>query len=109
MVRMKVGQSSLWCDLSLGEARPLVPVLNRRAVFDAVHSLAHPGIPAFRRLVVQGCVWNRCIKNVAEWCRDCQHCQMGKITKQALAAVQPIAIPGRRFLHIHKDFKGLVA
>jgi hypothetical protein len=50
VVKMKVGQSELWCDVSRGAARPLVPALHRRAVFDAVHSLAHPGIRASRRL-----------------------------------------------------------
>jgi hypothetical protein len=44
VVKMKVGQSELWCDVSRGTARPLVPALHRRAVFDAVRSLAHPGI-----------------------------------------------------------------
>jgi hypothetical protein len=38
VVRMKVGQSELWCDMSRGAARPLVPALHRRVVFDAVHS-----------------------------------------------------------------------
>jgi cleavage and polyadenylation specificity factor subunit 1 len=106
IVKLKVGQAELWCDVSRGVARPLVPALHRRAVFDAVHSLAHPGIRASRRLVAQRFVWKGCNKNVAEWCRDCQHCQRGKITKQATAAVQPIPIPGRRFSHVHVDLVG---
>ena len=50
IVKLKVGLAELWCDVSRGVARPLVPALHRRAVFDAVHSLAHPGIRASRRL-----------------------------------------------------------
>jgi hypothetical protein len=72
---MKVGKSELWCDVSGGAARLLVPALHRRAVFDAVHSLSHPGIRACRRLVTQRFIWKGCNKDVAEWCRDCQHCQ----------------------------------
>jgi hypothetical protein len=106
VVKMKVGQSELWCDVSRGAARPLVPALHRRAVFDAVHSLAHPGIRASRQLVTQWFIWKGCNKDVAQWCRDCQNCQRGKITRQATAAVQPIPIPGRRFSHIHVDFVG---
>jgi transposase InsO family protein len=106
VVKMKVGQSELWCDISRGAARPLVPALHRRAVFDAVHSLAHPGIRASRRLVTQRFIWKGCNKDVAQWCRDCQQCQRGKITRQATAAVQPIPVPGRRFSHIHVDFVG---
>jgi len=56
--------------------------------------------------VAQRFVWKGCNKDVADWCRDCQHCQRGKITKQATAAVQPIPIPGRRFAHIHVDLVG---
>ena len=41
IVKLKVGPAQLWCDVSGGVARPLVPALHRRAVFDAVHSLAH--------------------------------------------------------------------
>jgi hypothetical protein len=44
IVKLKVGQTELWCDVSRGAARPLVPALHKRVVFDAVHSLAHPGI-----------------------------------------------------------------
>ncbi len=106
IAKLKVGQTELWCDVSRGVARPLVPALHRRAVLDAVHSLAHPGIRASRQLVAQRFIWKGCNKDLAEWCRDCQHCQRGKITKQATAAVQPIPIPGRRFSHVHVDLEG---
>ncbi len=106
IVKLKVGQTELWCDVSRGMARLLVPALHRRAVFGAVHSLAHTGIRASRRLVAQRFVWKGCNKNVAEWCRDCQHCQRGKITKQATSAVQPIPLPERRFSHIHANLVG---
>jgi RNase H-like domain found in reverse transcriptase len=38
----------LWVDTSSGVMRPLVPL---RRVFDCIHSLAHPGIRATRRLI----------------------------------------------------------
>jgi hypothetical protein len=41
----------LLCDVSAGVLRPLVPVQQRRAVFEALHSLSHPGIRAARRIV----------------------------------------------------------
>jgi transposase InsO family protein len=106
IAKLKVGQTELWCDVSRGVARPLVPALHRRAVFDAVHSLAHPLYTSIQALVAQRFDWKGCNKNVAEWCRDCQHCQRGKITKQATAAVQPIPIPGRCFSHVHVDLVG---
>ena len=35
--------TTLLCDTSAGTPRPLVPLSWRRAVFDAIHGLAHPG------------------------------------------------------------------
>ena len=39
-----VGQQQLLCDVSSGRRRPLIPLSWRRKVFQAVHTLAHPGI-----------------------------------------------------------------
>ena len=44
--------------------------------------------------------------DIAAWCRDCQHCQRSKVTQQFSAPVQPIAVPHRRFSHIHVDLVG---
>ena len=41
----------LWCDLSTGSLRPLVPVSLCKQIFNSIHSLAHPGIRATRRMV----------------------------------------------------------
>jgi cleavage and polyadenylation specificity factor subunit 1 len=38
-------------DTSSGVFRPIVPEVFRRPIFDAVHSLAHPGIRATKRLI----------------------------------------------------------
>ena len=46
-----VGRAAVWCDISMGRPRPLVPVSMRRVVFDSIHSLAHPGIHASRRML----------------------------------------------------------
>ena len=39
------------CDTSSGRLRPFIPHEYRRAVFDAVHALAHPGTRATQRLL----------------------------------------------------------
>jgi hypothetical protein len=48
---------ALLCYVSRGTVRPLIPIEDRRAVFWAVHSLAHPGIRASRRLMSSRFVW----------------------------------------------------
>ena len=47
-----VSSHTIWCDLSRGVMRPLVPVTMLRLVFNSVHSLAHPGIHATRCMLL---------------------------------------------------------
>ena len=101
-----VGGQRLWCDISTGVWRPLVPVLQRRQVFEAIHSLAHPGIRASKRLITSRFVWPGCASDIALWCRECQHCSRSKVTVQETTAVETIPIPGNRFSHVHVDLVG---
>jgi transposase InsO family protein len=43
---------------------------------------------------------------VSWWCRDCQECQRGKVTRQLAAATQAIPVPEKRFSHLHVDLMG---
>jgi hypothetical protein len=43
---------------------------------------------------------------VSRWCRDCQECQRGKVTKQSAAATLAIPVPEKRFSHLHVDLVG---
>jgi hypothetical protein len=93
-------------DTSSGVFRPLVPAVFWRPIFDAVHSLAHPGIRATRRLISSRFVWPGLASQVATWCRDCQSCQQGKVTSQPLSPPGLIANPSQRFSHLHIDLVG---
>jgi len=104
--KVSVEGSLLLCDTSGDRIRPLVPPLHRRRVFAAVHELAHPGIRATRRLISSRWVWDGLSTDVAAWCRDCQHCQRGKVTRQYTAPPAAIPVPPRRFAHIHVDLVG---
>jgi transposase InsO family protein len=104
--RRRVRGMELLCDVSTAVVRPIVPAACRREVFTAMHYLAHPGIRATRRMVTRRFIWKGCGADIARWCRDCQDCQRGKITRQPAAAVQPIPVPHRRFSHLHADLVG---
>jgi transposase InsO family protein len=97
---------ALLCDVSRGAVRPLIPVEDRRAVFWAVHNLAHPGIRATRRLMTSRFVWRGMSSDINAWCRECTACHRAKVTRQPPAAVQPIPVPAVRFTHIHVDLVG---
>ncbi len=71
---VEVNGAQVWCDVSTGVLRPLVPAEQQRAVFHTVHDLAHPGIRASQRLITSRFVWRGCSADVAKWCRDCQQC-----------------------------------
>ena len=101
-----VGREQLLCDVSSGRRRPLVPLAWRKKTFLAVHTLAHPGIRASRRLMSSRFVWKGMATDVGRWCKECQACQKAKITTQPSAPVQPIPVPSRRFTHIHVDLVG---
>jgi hypothetical protein len=46
-----VGGVELLCDISRGGVRPLVPLVDRPAIFAAFHGLAHAGTQATKRLI----------------------------------------------------------
>jgi cleavage and polyadenylation specificity factor subunit 1 len=106
LLEQEVEGASLLGDISRGIWRPVVPACYRRVVFEACHNVAHPGTRATRRLLAARFVWPGMNADIGAWCRDCQACQRGKVTKQPAAPLQPIPIPGRRFSHIHLDLVG---
>jgi transposase InsO family protein len=106
LVRVEMDGFSLLCDISRGEPRPLIPAVDRRAVFDSFHRLAHLGARATRRLMAARVVWRGMNSDIAAWCKDCQDCHRAKVSPQPAAAVQPIPVPHRRFSHVHLDLVG---
>ena len=103
---VKFGGVRVLCDTRLGTPRPFIPTAFRRRVFEAYHNLAHPGTRATQRLMSARVVWVGMAKQVAAWCRECQACARGKVTRQPAADVQPIPVPHQRFSHLHVDLVG---
>jgi transposase InsO family protein len=101
-----VGSMELLCDISRGGVRPLVPLVDRPAVFAAFHELAHAGTRATKGLIATRVMWRSLNSDVAAWVKNCQQCERAKASRQHTAAVQPIGIPARRFTHIHVDIVG---
>ncbi len=75
-----LGGTELYCDISTGVVRPVVPAVNRQAVFRAVHGLAHPGTRATRQMISARFLWPGMAKDISAWCKDCQQCARGKVT-----------------------------
>ncbi len=64
----------LLCNVSGGAVRLLVAQPCRRAVFLAIHSIAHPGVRASKHMLASRFVWPGMSADIAAWCRECQDC-----------------------------------
>ncbi|XP_010783119.1 uncharacterized protein, partial [Notothenia coriiceps] len=103
-----VGDSGakLWCDVSTGQPRPLVPAAWRRPVFEAVHNLSHPGRKPSVKLFSQKIVWQGLKKDVKSWVNSCVACQRAKVHRHTRAPFELFAVPEWRFDHVNVDLVG---
>jgi transposase InsO family protein len=93
-------------DVSTGHFRPVVPPPFRRRVFELLHGMAHPGGKATKRLVSARYVWPGMASDVTLWCKQCICCQRAKVHKHVHLPPEAVAIPTRRFSHLHVDLVG---
>lgn len=106
LVSVPFPEAMIYCDVSRGTARPFVPVSLRRQVFEALHSLSHPGPRASARLVAERYVWPSLRKDCITWAQSCIPCQRSKVTRHTVSPLGNFATPTSRFEHIHIDLIG---
>ena len=97
---------SIYCDVSTGRPRPLVPDTWQRTVFDAVHGLSHPSIRTTRKMIAEKFVWRGLNKQVGAWAKSCLRCQAAKVHRHTASPVADFAPTTRRFDHVHVDLVG---
>ena len=100
------GNGLIWCDVSTGAPRPWVPQEFRRAVFDQLHSLSHPGVRASQKLLTSCYVWPSVNRDVRQWARACPKCQSCKVHRHTATPVGTFRPPDCRFDHVHIDIVG---
>lgn len=91
-------------DTSTGTPRPFVPIDHRRHVFDALHSLSHPGTRASQRLAKQRFIWPSINKDARYWARSCLQCQKPKVRRHPVTTVGNFVPP--TVLAVHIDIVG---
>ncbi len=99
-VPLPMSSDPLICDVSTGVPRPFVPEQFRRAVFDSLHSLSHPGVRAKQRLITSRYVWPGINTHIRNWAQACQRSKVQRHT------VSTCATPDARFTEIHLDLVG---
>ena len=98
--------NSIICDVSHGIPRPVVPPSFRKVVFNALHSLSHPGIKATQKLISQRFVWPKMYSLIKRWARSCLPCQHSKVVRHTLSPVASFPAPDAQFDHIHINIVG---
>ena len=96
----------IWCDHSTPHPRPFVPRASRRAVFNKLHGISHPGQGASQRLITARYFWPEMNKQIKEWVRDCTACQEAKVHRHTKSANGLFDVPSARFEIVHIDIVG---
>ena len=105
-IPLSLSESTIVCDTSTGVPRPFVPTKFRRAVFNSLHSLSHPGIRATQRLITTRYVWPGINVDVRNWTKACMQCQKCKVQRHTITPLSTFKSPDARFNTIHIDIVG---
>ena len=105
-VPLPLSNKTIICDTSTGNPRPYVPALHRRAVFDSLHSVSHPGIRATQKLITQRFIWPGMNKEIRQWTKSCLNCQRSKVQRHTVTPFATFSCPDVRFDHVHLDLVG---
>ena len=98
--------SEIFCDVSTPYPRPFIPSPLRKAIFDSLHSISHPGIKGSLKLIKSRFFWPSMDSNIRQWCRECMSCQQAKIQNHTKAPIQNFDLPSARFQTVHIDIVG---
>lgn len=77
------------CDVLCGVARPFVPVVLRKRIFENFHTPADPSAGTLSRNIKKKFVWPFMHRDIAGWSKVCLDCQASKVTKHT-HALNPI-------------------
>ncbi|XP_029680861.1 uncharacterized protein LOC115246283 [Formica exsecta] len=105
-LRLGDTEKTIYCDVSIGTARPYILEILRLHIFKAVHNLAHPNGKTTSRLIRERFVWPFMKKDILRWARTCTQCQLAKIHKHTRNPNIQFPVPARRFQHVHLDIVG---
>lgn len=103
LVRIPDSNAEVYCDVSTAVARPYITPQYRRAAFDVVHQLSHPGVSATVKLATQRFVWPCIKKDIRQLAQSCLACQRAKVTRHVGAPLGSFQAPSARFEHVHID------
>nr|VZI30326.1 unnamed protein product [Spirometra erinaceieuropaei] len=102
-VPLMTGSGTVPCDVSTSFHRPFMPASMRRAVFQTLHGISHPGVRASQKHLAERFFWPGMNKDVKAWARSCLSCQRNKVQRHDKSAPGTFPSPEARFSHVHLD------
>ncbi len=106
IVSRQAGGVELLGDISTGTFHPLLPAAYRTAAIRSLHEIHHPGVRATTKLVKAAFCWPKMGKDISVVAKSCLGCQLVKIHRHVTLQPEAIAVPHRRFSHLHVDLVG---
>ena len=98
--------AKLWCDVSQGPPRPIVPSTSVQLVFDCIHGVSHAGGRATLREISRRFVWPGMRSDVLRLARTCLDCTASKTTRHVHSPLVRRPVPDARFSSLHLDLVG---
>ena len=98
--------TNMFCDVSTGTARPIVPKSWTCTVFNTIHNLSHAGTKPTLRAISQRYVWYNMRREIRKRCKECHQCQSSKINVHTKGPLIHRLPPTSRFQSIHVDLVG---
>ena len=98
--------TSIFCDVSLGYPRPVVPPQLTQKVFEIFHTLHHGGVKPTVRNISRCFVWPGMKSEIAKLCKTCHECQASKVHRHTITPLTMRPLPSRRFGCLHVDLVG---
>lgn len=99
-------QIAIYCETSTSRIRPYLPEEFRRAAFNVIHGMSHPGIRTTRKLMSQRFFWPAMNIDVGKWAKHCIECQRSKVQRHTTSPVSTYPPTSGRFQHLHVDIVG---
>lgn len=93
------------CDTSTQNIRPYLPETFRRAAYESVHNLSHPGTRTTRKILSEKYFWPSMNADAGRWTKACEACQKSKVSRHTTSQLATFP-PAERFQHIHVDIVG---
>ena len=104
--KIKIEDANIYCDQSTSRPRPFITSSFRKAIFDNLHNLSHPGPTATAKLVSERFVWPNIRRDCKKWAQQCTDCQRNKVTHHTHSPLSTFPVPSNRFSHVHLDIIG---